>query len=104
MRGSCALDASELDDDVAVLEPLHHAADDFADALAVLGVDVFALGFADLLEDDLLGRLRGDAAEILGRPRELDFHVDFRLVAVELLRLAQRNLGRGVGDLGRRSS
>ena len=37
------------------------------DALAVFGVDVLALGLADLLEDDLLGGLRGDAAEILGR-------------------------------------
>ena len=93
------LDASELDDDVAVLEALDHAVDDFADALAVLGVDVLALGLADLLEDHLLGGLRGDAAEILGRTRELDLHVDFRFVAVELLRLAERDLRRRVGHL-----
>ena len=75
------------------------AADDFADPLAELGVDVLALGLADLLEDDLLGRLRGDAAEILGRARELDLHVDFRLVAVELLRFGERDLGGRVGDV-----
>ena len=78
--------------------------DDFADALAVLGVDVLALGLADLLEDDLLGGLRGDAAEILGRPRELDFHVHFRFVAVELLCLGERDLGGRVRHFSRRSS
>ena len=85
-------DAPELDDDVAVLEPLDHAADDFANALAVFGVDVLALGLANLLEDDLLGGLRGNAAKVLGRTWELDFHIDFRFVAVELLRFAQRDL------------
>ena len=76
---------------------LTDAADDFADALAVLGVDVVALGLADLLEDHLLGGLRGDAAEVLGRARELDLHVDFRFLAVELLRFGQRDLVRRVG-------
>ena len=46
--------------------------DDFADALVELGEDVLALGLAHLLEDDLLGRLRRDAAEHFGRLRELD--------------------------------
>ena len=66
------LDAADLDDDVAVLEALDRAVDDLADALVVLGEDVLALGLADLLEDDLLGRLRGDAAEHLGGLGELD--------------------------------
>ena len=74
-----------------VLEPDgdHH---DFPDAVAVFGVNVFALGFAHLLEDHLLRRLCGDAPEILGRPGELDLHVHFRLVPVELLRLGERDL------------
>ena len=93
-------DPAELDDDVAVLEPLHHAADHFADALAVLGVDVLALSLPDLLKDHLLGRLGGDAAQIFGRARELDLHVDFRFFAVELLRFAERDLRRRVGDFG----
>ena len=92
-------DAAELHDDVAVLEALDHAVDDFADALAVLGVDVLALGLADLLEDHLLGGLRRDAAEILGRTREFDLHVDFGFVAVELLGFGERDLGRRVRDL-----
>ena len=92
------LDAAQLHDDVAVLEPLDDAADDFADPVAVLGVDVVALGLADLLEDHLLGGLRGDAPEVLGRARELDLHVDFRFLAVELLRFGQRDLVRRIGD------
>src|SRR4030095_9565671 len=57
------LDAADLQDDVAVLEPLHGPVHDLADPLAVLGGDVFALGFADLLEDHLLGGLRPAAPE-----------------------------------------
>ncbi len=64
----------------------------------VLGVHVLAFGFADLLEDHLLGGLCRDAAEILGRARELDLHVDFGFVAVELLRFGQRDLRGLVGD------
>ena len=89
----------ELHDDVAVLEPLDDAADHFTDPVAVLGVDVVALGLADLLEDDLLGGLRGDAAQILGRTRELDLHVELGFVAVQLLRLGERDLVRRIGHL-----
>ena len=67
MRGSTRFDAADLEDDVAVLEPLHRAVDDLADPLVVLGEDVLALRLAHLLEDDLLGGLRGDAAQHLGR-------------------------------------
>src|SRR5262249_59134366 len=62
---------ADLDDDVAVLEALDRGVLHLAHALAELGVDVFALGLAHLLEDDLLGRLRRDPAEDFGRLREL---------------------------------
>ena len=52
------------------------------------------------MKDHLLGSLRGDTAQILGRTRELDLHVDFRFLAVELLRFLERDLRRRVGDLG----
>ena len=87
-------DASDLDDQVAVLEALDRAVDHFADAIVVLGEDVLALGLAHLLEDDLLGGLRGDAPEHVGALRELDLHVDFGFLAVELLRFLERDLGR----------
>ena len=83
------------------------AVDDLADALVVFGEDVLALGFADLLEDHLLGRLRGDAAEHLGRLRELHLVAELDAVgdvvavelAIHLPRLVDRDLGRGVGDV-----
>lgn len=62
-----ALAAAQIHDDVAVLDPLHDAVEDLADAVLVLVELAGALGVAHLLDDDLLGRLGGDAAEIEGR-------------------------------------
>ena len=64
-----ALGAAEVDDDVAVLDALHRAVDDLADAVLVFVVLALALGLAHLLHDHLLGVLRGDAAEIDRRQR-----------------------------------
>ena len=74
------LAAAEIGDHVAVFDALDDAVDDFADAVLVFLVLAVALGVAHLLHDDLLGRLRRDAAEIEGR----------------------QGLGDGVADLGRR--
>ncbi len=93
-------DAADFRDDVAALEALDHRVDDLADALAELAVDLLALGLAHALGDDLLGGLRGDAAELLGFLRELDLHPDFGFLAVELLGLAERDLPGGVGHVG----
>src|SRR5207237_7192906 len=57
--------AAQVDDDVAALEPQRDAGDDLALAILVVVEDVFTLGVAGALDDDLLGRLRGDAAERL---------------------------------------
>ncbi len=64
-----ALAAAEIDDDVAVLDALDLAVDDLADAILELLVLAVALGVAHLLDDDLLGGLRRDAAEVHGRQR-----------------------------------
>ena len=77
------LDAADLGDDVAALESLDRGVHHLANALAELAVDLLALGFAHALRDHLLGGLRGDAPELLGFLRELDFHADFGFVAVE---------------------
>ena len=70
-------------------------------ALVVLGEDVLALGLAHLLEDHLLGGLRGDAAEHFGRLRELHLVAELDAVgdvvavelAVHLARLVDGDLG-----------
>ena len=61
------LDLAEVDEDVvAVAGLLDDAGDDLADAVDVLVVHHLALGLADPLQDHLLRRLGGDAAEVLG--------------------------------------
>ena len=65
----------------------------------ILGVDVVAFRLAHLLEDDLLGGLRRDAPEHVGRLRELDLHVDFGLFAVQLLGLGERDFRQRILDL-----
>src|SRR5689334_25235423 len=54
--------AAEIDDDAAIFDALDDAVDDVADAILELLILPVALGFAHLLHDHLLGRLRGDAA------------------------------------------
>src|SRR5262249_19659210 len=85
-------DPADFDDQVAAFEPLHGAVDHLADALVVLGEDIFAFGFANLLEDHLLRRLCGNPSEHVGALRELDFHVHFGFFAVKVLRLFERDL------------
>ena len=86
-----ALGAAEVDDDVAELDALDDAGDDFADAVLEFFMLALALGVADLLEDDLLGGLRGDAAEF-DRGQRIDDEVADRGVLLELLRALQFDL------------
>ena len=73
-----ALGAAEVDDDVAELDALDDAGDDLAGAVLELLILALALGVADLLEDDLLGGLGGDAAEFDRRQRIDDEVADAR--------------------------
>ena len=65
---------------MAELDALDDAGDDFAGAVLEFLILALALGVADLLEDDLLGGLRGDAAE-LDRRQRIDDEVADRGVA-----------------------
>src|SRR5690606_35830333 len=56
------LATSEIDNDVPIFHALHNAVDDIADTILVFGILPVALGLAHLLHDDLLCRLRRDAA------------------------------------------
>ncbi|MCY1232385.1 hypothetical protein D9M72_448740 [compost metagenome] len=64
-----AFATAEVDDDVAVFDALDRAVDDLADAILEFVELAITLGFANLLDDDLLGRLGGDAAEVHRRQR-----------------------------------
>jgi hypothetical protein len=58
VAGDDRLGLAEVDDHVAALEPLDRPVHQLAELGVVLVVDVVALGLADLLVEDLLGRLR----------------------------------------------
>jgi hypothetical protein len=68
-RGGSRLGAAQVDDHMAEFDRLDHAGDDLARAVLELGILAVALGIAHLLEDDLLGALRVDAAQIHRRQR-----------------------------------
>src|SRR3546814_8622918 len=86
-----AFAAPEIDDHIAVLDPLDRAVDDFADAILELVELAVALGFTNLLDDHLLGGLCGDAAEIHRRQRIGDEVAELG-VGVAVSRKFQRNL------------
>ena len=77
---------------------LHDAVDDFAFALGVQVVLRVTLGFADALQDHLLGGLRGDAPEAFRRRLDHD-HVADLGVRHDLAGLVQRHFRAPVGDL-----
>ena len=82
--GQQRLDAAEVEQGVAVVALLHDAGDETALAARVLLVFHLPLDFTDALLDDLLGRLCGDAAEVLRRVVPLPHDI---AVLVELLRV-----------------
>ena len=89
--------AAEIDDDVRSFHAFHDAVQKFADACVKFIVDGVALGLAHLLQDDLLGRLRRDPAEHIGRLRvgDLSAHLDAGALFASF---GERNFACGVGD------
>src|SRR5690606_17878349 len=67
---------ADVDDDVAVFLALDHAVDDRALAVLEFLELAVALGLAHLLQDHLLGGLRGDAAKVHRRHLVHDFVTD----------------------------
>ena len=84
------LDAAGLDDRVAALDALDRAGDQMLLARQEVVQDLLALGIADLLQDDLLGGLRADAAELDRLERLFDVFVELECRAPALARLLER--------------
>src|SRR5690606_20904667 len=74
--------AAEVDVDVAALDALDHAGHQLAHAVLPGVHDLLAFGLAHALDDDLLGRLRRDAAEIDVLDLLLDVVADFHAVGL----------------------
>jgi hypothetical protein len=58
---------AQVEDDVLQLKPLHGGVQYLAQTMGILLVDRVPFGFPDLLKDDLLGHLGGNAAQHVGR-------------------------------------
>ena len=85
-------------DQVRPFRALHDHRHQFARAGVIFVVNRVALGLAHLLQDHLLGRLRRDAPEHIGRLRGQNFRPDFR-VWVLLLRVRQADFPLRVDNL-----
>jgi hypothetical protein len=86
------LGAAQAQGDALRRNRLHRAVDDIAFALNVFLILAFALRLADALEDDLLGRLGGNPAEV-GWGRLHRHHVPELGARVNLAGVLQVNLG-----------
>ena len=69
---------AEIEHKILALAAFHDAIDQFAGAARVFVKHCFALGFADFLQNDLLGGLSRDAAQGVGWFRDANFGTDFR--------------------------
>jgi len=85
--------AVEVDDHVAALKALDVTILQLPHLVGELDVDLLTLGLADLLIEDLFGRLRGDAAEVLGLLGNRDLQLVALLdLGVDLLGLVRADL------------
>ncbi len=78
--GAAGFGLAQVEDHVLALDALHRGIQHFFLAVRILLEDRVALGFADLLEDHLLGQLRGNAAQRRGVAVHADLaaHLDAR--------------------------
>ena len=92
------LGPAQIDNDVAVFNPLDHTGDNFTNPVLELFVLALALGAPHLLHNHLLGGLGGNAAVINGRQGLGDkfSHLGLRLV---LAHFVERDFGADVFDL-----
>src|ERR1017187_4243653 len=96
--GAARFSLAQVVDHILTFNALDGGVQDFLFAVRVFLEDGVTLGFADLLEDDLLGELRGDAAQWTGIAIHADFRANFG-AGSQLIGLRQRDLVEGVFNL-----
>src|SRR6185437_4325173 len=89
--------AAEVHDHVRTFHPLHHTIDELAHPSVKFVIDRITLGFAHLLQDYLLGSLRGDSPEHVGRFCLSDFSADLDF-GISLASVCERNLSNRIRD------
>ena len=93
------LEVSQIDDHIAAFEALDEPVDQLADAIDILFVNISANGVADFLKQDLLGGLRGDAAEFFHGHWQQQRVADFHFIAAEFARFSYRQFSCRIGDV-----
>ena len=88
---------TEVDDNVAPVDPLNDAVQNFSLAVDKIGEDGIFLGVFHLLNDDLFGGLSGDAPEVVGIHFGAEAVADFAF-GIELAALLQADLQCRLGD------
>ncbi len=96
--GAARLGLAQVEDYVLALEALHRRVQHFLFAVRILLEDRVALRLAHLLEDDLLGQLRGDAAQRAGVAIDANLAAHFH-ARRHFVGLCQRDLVHGIFDL-----
>ncbi len=96
--GAAGFGLAQVVDDVLAFDALHGRVEHFLFAMRVFLEDRVALGFTHLLEDDLLGQLRGDAPQRAGVAIEPDLAAHFD-AGRQLVGFVQRDLVDGILDL-----
>jgi len=98
LAGQNGFGAAKVDNPAAFVAALHDAGNNFAHAVLVFGVDDFLFRVAHALNDDLLGGLGGNAAQIFHLDAEAHFvvHLHGRIVGA---RLGKFYLRVGVGHV-----
>ena len=93
--GENRIGASKINDDAALFNPAAGPADDFAFTNIEFLEDDVPFGVSDFLDDDLLGRLGGDATKLGGIQFDTDAIAQGH-VGVELAGLVLGDLGIGI--------
>ena len=88
---------SQVNDDVAALKSLHVAINQIACLVDVLLVNVAANRISDLLKQDLLSRLSGNAAKFFHRQGQEESIAQFHFLTRELPSLVYRKFGCLIG-------
>ena len=96
--GHAGFGAAQIDDYIGAFKALDDAIDQLADAPVIFVEDGVALGLAHLLHDDLLGGLRGDAAQDGSRLGNEQFAADGH-VGIDLAGFGKGHFFLGIGDL-----
>ncbi len=98
VSGEHGLRAAQVDNPAALSRRWGYAGNDFANAVAIFLVDNFLLGIAHALNDDLLGGLGRNPAQIGNLDAKTDFviQLDGRVV---LARVGQGYLGLLIGHV-----